>query len=132
MTNTATAIHSFFSGFGLNAFPEYYVPDYYPNSNGELEPVNPPYITYQLIEPAWDDGGTFYARIWYKSTTYTEINAKVDEIKAAVDEGISIPIESGGAVYLSRGTPFVQYMPMEGDDTLKVAYLNFNIQAITR
>ena len=121
MTNTAIALYRFFSSFGLPAFPEYSVPD-----EAQL-----PYITYQLIEPDWDDGGTFYARVWYRTTTYTAINAKLDQIKAAVGEAVSLPFDSCGAVYLMKGTPFIQYMPMEGDDTLKVAYLNFNIQAIT-
>jgi hypothetical protein len=120
MTNTAKALYQFFSGFGLPAYVEYSIPDDAPL----------PYISYQLIEPDWDDGGTFYARVWYRSTSYTAINAKVDEIRAAIGECVSIPT-SGGAVYLTKGTPFVQYMPMEGDDTLKVAYINFNIHAIT-
>jgi len=120
MTNTAIALYNFFSGFGLSAYVEDSVPD-----EAAL-----PYITYQLIEPDWDDGGAFYARVWYRSTSYAAINAKVDEIRAAIGEGISLPTP-GGAVYLSKGTPFVQYMPMEGDNTLKVAYLNINIQAPT-
>ena len=120
MTNTAIALYQFFSGFGLPAYVEFSPPD-----DAQL-----PYITYQLVEPDWDDAATFFARVWYKSTSYIQINAKVDEIRAAIGEGISIPTE-GGAVYLSRGTPFVQYMPMEGDDTLKVAYINLNLQAIT-
>ena len=120
MTNTAKALYQFFSGFGLQAYGEYNVPD-----DAEL-----PYISYQLIEPDWDDSGTFYARVWYRSTSYTEINAKVDEIKAAVGEGVSIRTP-GGAVYLTKGTPFIQFQPLEGDDSLRVAYLNFNIHAIT-
>ena len=120
MTNTAKALYQFFSGFGLPAYVEYSIPDDAPL----------PYISYQLIEPDWDDGGTIYARVWYRSTSYTAINAKVDQIKAAIGEGKSIPTD-GGAVYLNKGTPFVQYMPMEGDDTLKVAYLNFIIHAIS-
>ena len=54
MTNTAKALYQFFSGFGIPAYVEYAPPD-----NAQL-----PYITYQLIEPDWDDGGTFYARVW--------------------------------------------------------------------
>ena len=50
--------------------------------------------------------------------------------KSSFPPAQSIPT-SGGAVYLSKGTPFVQYMPMEGDDTLKVAYINFNLHALT-
>ena len=120
MTNTAIALYQFFSGFGIPAYVEYNPPD-----DAEL-----PYITYQLIEPDWDDGGTFYARVWYRSMSLVAINAKLDEIKNAVGEGVSIRTP-GGAVYLTKGTPFIQHMPMEGDDTLRVAYLNFNIHALT-
>jgi len=120
MTNTAKALYQFFSGFGLDAYGEYNIPDDAPL----------PYISYQLIEPDWDDSGTFYARVWYRSTSYVDINAKLSEIKAAVGEGVSVRTP-GGAVYLSKGTPFIQFQPLEGDDSLRVAYLNFNIHAIT-
>ena len=120
MTNTAKALYGFFNSFGLDAYVEYNVPD-----DAQL-----PYITYQVIEPDWRDGGTIYARVWYRSTSFAAINAKVDEIRAEVGEGINL-LTASGAVYLTRGTPFAQNMPMEGDDTLKVVYLLFNIQAIT-
>lgn len=120
MTNTAKALYNFFSGFQLPAYVEYDPP-----SDAEL-----PYITYQLIEPNWPDSSTLYARLWYRTTSYAAINAKVDEISRAVGEGLSIPT-TNGAVYLSRGTPWAQNMPMEGDDTLKVIYLLFNISAPT-
>ena len=68
--------------------------------------------------------------MWYRSTSFLAINSKVDQIKAAVGEGVSLRTE-GGAVYLTRGEPFAQYMPMEGDETLKAIYLLFNIQAPT-
>lgn len=121
MTNTAKALYQFFSGFGIPAYVEYA-----PSDDAVL-----PYITYQLIEPAWNEVGTIYARVWYRSTSYTAINAKVDEIRAAVGDGISLPTRNG-AVYLTPGNPFSQNMPMDGDDTLKVVYLLFNIQAPTR
>lgn len=120
MTNTAKALYKFFNSFDLDAYVEYNIPD-----DAEL-----PYITYQLIEPAWNDVGTIYARVWYRSTSYAAISAKVDEIKAAVGDGISLPTD-GGAVYLTPGTPYAQNMPMEGDPTLKVVYLLFNIQTPT-
>lgn len=120
MTNVAIALYQFFSGFGLSAFVENNVPD----------EATLPYITYQLVAPDWRDSSTMYARIWYRSTSFAAINAKVDEISAAIGEGVSIPT-NGGAVYLGKGSPFAQYMPMEGDNTLKVVYLNLIINAIT-
>ena len=120
MTNIAIALYNFFSGFGLPAYVEYAPPD-----DAEL-----PYITYQLTDPDWRDNATFYARVWYRSTSYAQINAKVDEIAAAIGEGLRIPTP-GGTIWLNRGTPWAQNMRMEGDDTLKVAYLNFILNAFT-
>lgn len=130
MTNTAKALYEFFSSFGIPAFTEYDVPDEFPDENGVMQPVNPPYITYEVAEPDWPDEADIYARVWYRSTSYTEINAKVDEISAAIGGGVSIPT-ADGAVYLLKGAPFAQNMPMEGDDTLKVVYLNMTIIAPT-
>lgn len=120
MTNTAAALYSFFSGFGLKAYTEYNVPD-----NATL-----PYITYQDIQPDWRGQSTLYARLWYRSNSLREISAKADEIAAAVGEAVSLPTP-GGFVMLSKDSPFAQLMPMEGDDTLRVIYLLFTIQAYT-
>lgn len=120
MTNVAAALHAFFGGFGIPDYVEDTVPD----------DATYPYITHQVVQPDWRDAGTLYARVWYRSLSIGGLCAKVDEIAAAVGEGVSIPTD-GGAVYLNKGYPFVQYMPMAGDDMLKVAYLNFIINAIT-
>lgn len=120
MTNTAKALYGFFSGFGLPAYVEYSPPD-----DAVL-----PYITYQLAQPEWHDPTSIYARVWYRSTSYVDISAKVDEIAAAIGEGVSIPTR-GGYIVLEKGNPFAQYMPMEGDDTLKVMYLNLILFAHT-
>lgn len=120
MTKTAQALYTFFSGFGIPAYAEYAVPD-----EADL-----PYITYQVTEPDWRDEATFAARVWYRDTSFAALNATVDSIRAAVGEGVRLQTD-GGALYLFKGTPFVQIMPMEGDDTLRVAYVNFGIHAIT-
>ena len=121
MTNTAKALYSFFSGFGIPAYVEYNPPD-----DAQL-----PYITYQLIEPDWRDTANMYARVWYRSTSWVDINAKVDEIKRAIGYGKTLPTEDGGVLLLNCGSPFAQEQPMEGDDTLKVIYLNITLNAFT-
>lgn len=121
MTDTARALYTYFSGFGLPAYAEYTVPD-----EAQL-----PYLTYQLAQPDWRGQVSLYARLWYRSTSLVEINAKADEIQRAIGECVNIPTATG-ALYLYPGAPFAQYMPMEGDDTLKVIYLNFTLTAHTR
>ena len=120
MTNTARALYQFFSSFGLPAYVEYVVPD-----EAEL-----PYITYQLVEPDWRDSATLYARVWYRSPTWAGIAAKVDQIAEAVGNGVTIPTPTG-VLMLNKGSPFAQEQPMEGDDTLKVVYLNMTLHAFT-
>ena len=118
MTDVARALYQFFSGFDIPAYTEYNVPD----------EATLPYITYQLVQPEWIDSGTLYARVWYRSTSLAGISAKVNQISEAVGRGVTIPFENG-CVMLNKGTPWAQEMPMEGDTTLKVVYLNFVINA---
>lgn len=121
MTQTATALYTFFSAFDIPAFVESTEPDGTPA----------PYITYELLNPDWrSNGAPIHARVWYRSTSFVEIAHKVDEIAAAIGEGISIKTNSG-AVYLWRDENWAQFQPFEGDPTLKCAYLSLIIQANT-
>lgn len=124
MTNTAKALYGFFSSFGLPAYVIGSVPDETPDG----QPVEPPYITYQLREPNWRTPGQLYAELWYRSTSIVPINAKTDEIRAAIGEGLSLPTD-GGAVYLYDFNAEPMYM--EGDDTLKRMYMTMTIEATT-
>ena len=120
MTQTAQALYTFFSAFDIPAYVEYTEPD----------GAQPPYITYQLAEPDWRDNMSIQARVWYRDTSFTAIAAKVDEIRAALGNGISINTDSG-AVYLWADGNFAQFQPMEGDPTLKCAYLSLIMQCNT-
>jgi len=124
MTNTAKALYTFFSGFGIPAYIVGAVPDETPDG----KPVTPPYLTYQAREPDWRTQSQIYAELWYRSTSMVPINMKTDEIRAAIGEGVSIPTE-GGAVYLSDFTAEPMYM--EGDDTLKRMYMTMTLEATT-
>lgn len=120
ISNIVTALYTFFSGFGLDAYPEDTVPDY----------AVLPYITYQVAIPEWEDPVTLYARVWYRSASFAGISAKVGEIDEAIGPGAVIPF-TDGAIWLYRGTPFAQFMPMAGDPNLKCMYLNMSVQAVT-
>lgn len=120
MTQTAQALYAFFSSFNIPAYVEYTEPDNAPA----------PYITYELAEPDWRGRASIHARVWYRDTSFVAIAQKVDAISAAIGEGISISTDSG-AVYLWRDDNWAQFQPMEGDPTLKCAYLSLIIQAHT-
>lgn len=120
MTNVAAALHTFFGSFGIPDYLEGAVPD----------DATFPYITHQIVRPEWRGSAPFYARVWYRSLSVSGLCAKVDEIAAAIGEGVSIPTNSG-AVYITKDAVFDQYMPFEGDDMLKTAYLSMIIQTPT-
>lgn len=126
MTQTIDALGRFFGGFGLPVYPE----DSVPEVDAAGNKVKPPYITVQIVEPAWRDSTPFYARVWYRSENSRGIAKKVDEIKAAIGEGVSVETDSG-SIWIFQGAPFAQFQPMAGDTTLKCAYLNMIMHALT-
>ena len=117
MRDTAAALYSFFSSFNLPAYVENTVPE-----NAAL-----PYITYELREPEAGENSSLTARVWYMSNSFSEIVDKVDEIKAAIGGGKSIPV-TGGAVWIWQDTNFCQFQPSD-EPKMKIAYLMLIIGA---
>ena len=121
MTETAKALYTFFSGFGIPAYVSDNIPD-----NATM-----PYITYDLIEPIPYTRGTFNASVWYRDTSYENITAKVDEIKSAIDTGVSLKAGNGAVhIFRERSGAFCQ-MRNDPDRETKRAYLSMIIIANT-
>lgn len=115
MIETAKALQKFWSSFGLDAYVEGSIPD----------GAQMPYITYRLVKPDWRSPVQEYARLWYHSTSYADVLAKVDEIRHAIGEGYSVPIENGVLV-LYRDDVFAQTMTDEEPD-VKYVYLTLQM-----
>lgn len=118
MKATATALHTFFSSFGVRAWPEGCVP-----YEAKL-----PYITYTLAQSEWDVPVTLQARVWTRSSSFEEVNRITGEILRAVGGGVLIPA-GGGSVCIRPGSPLAQQMPMPGEPEMKVMYLNFQLNS---
>ena len=117
----AAAIYQFWNSFGLTAYEENSVPD----------DATFPYITYQLVTDSFDREIPLTASLWYRSESWTEINAKTDEISQKISRGGKIISCDGGAIWLKRGQPFAQNMGDESDDLIKRKYLNVTAEFIT-
>ena len=117
----AAAIYQFWSGFGLTAYEENTVPD----------DADFPYITYQLVTDSFGREIPLTASIWYRSESWTAINAKTEEISQKISRGGKIISCDGGAIWLKRGQPFAQNMGDESDDLIKRKYLNVTAEFIT-
>ena len=117
----AAAIYQFWSSFGLTAYEENTVP-----TDAAF-----PYITYQLVTDSFDREIPLTASIWYRSESWSGINAKADEISQKISRGGKIIPCDDGAIWLKRGQPFAQSMGDESDDLIKRKYLNIAAEFIT-
>ena len=117
----AAAIYQFWSGFGLTAYEENTVPT----------DATFPYITYQLATDSFDREIPLSASLWYRSESWTAINAKTEEISKKISRGGKIIACDGGAIWLKRGQPFAQNMRDESDDLIKRKYLNITAEFMT-
>ena len=117
----ATAIYQFWSGFGLTSYEENTVPD----------DAAFPYITYQLVTDSFDREVPVTASLWYRSESWTGINAKTEEISQKISRGGKVIPCDGGAIWLKRGQPFAQSMGDESDNLIKRKYLNITAEFMT-
>ena len=137
MTEFARALYAFWNGFGLPAYPEGNVPcegsvpcgGSVPETDAQGRAVCPPYITYTLEKPDWGATAPHQARIWMSGEGYEAIDAKLDEIAAAIPAGCGALIRAGeGLLWLRRADAWVQMLDT-GDRHLKAAQLSMEIRA---
>lgn len=122
--NRYAALHSFYSSFGLMAYEENTVP------SGDNAPKFP-YITYNVATDSFGTDVPLSLSLWYRGTSLKDINAKADEISAAIgSSGKYIPCDDGG-IWLRRGSPFAQNMGDPDDELIKRKYINLVAEYIT-
>ena len=117
----AAAIYQFWNSFGLTAYEENTVP-----TDAAF-----PYITYQLVTDSFDREIQLAVSIWYRSESWTGVNAKTEEIIQTISRGGKIISCDSGAIWLKRGQPFAQNMGDESDNLIKRKYLNITAEFIT-
>ena len=117
----AAAMYQFWNSFGLTAYEE----------NTVSDDAVFPYITYQLVTDSFDREIPLTASLWYRSESWTAINAKTEEISQKISRGGKIIACDGGAIWLKRGQPFAQSMGDESDNLIKRKYLNITAEFMT-
>ena len=121
MTKEA-ALKSFFSGFGISAYPSTAVPD----------DVIFPYLTYEVITSAFDGepvGVT--VNLWYFTTQEGPPNAKARELSAAISLGGKVLPCDGGYIWRKRGAPWCQSLTDETSKNIKRRYINVTAEYLT-
>ena len=114
MLNTAKTLKTFFSSFDLPAYTVNNVPE-----NTQL-----PYITYQLVEPEWDQQANLYCQVWWRKNDLAAMLGKADAILAAIGTMKKFK-QDGGYVVLYPATPLIQTLTDEDTDR---AYINLIIR----
>lgn len=114
------AIHSFWSGFGLEAYDENSVPD----------DATLPYISYSVSTDSIGNMITIYGSLWYRSESWEEISKKTDQISEYIDNMNPLSID-GGYAWIVKGSPFSQRMSDPSDDTIRRMYINLMAEFLT-
>lgn len=114
------AIHSFWSRFGILAYDESSVPD----------DAQFPYLTYSVMIDSLDYPVTLTADLYYRSTSWTEISQKTEQIDGALINGEVIKLDTG-YLWIVKGHPFAQRVTEE-DDTIKHIYIVLSAEFLTQ
>lgn len=113
------ALQSFWSQFGIPAYDEGTVPD-----NAAL-----PYITYSVGVDDFQYSVSLTASIWYRSTSWSGITAKLNEVSNVITSGGCMIPYDGGAIWLRKGSPYAQRVSDE-DNSIRRILLNYEAEYI--
>lgn len=118
----AAAWYQFWSQFGVPTFDENSVPD------GEDAPGFPR-LTYEFGTDAFSDYGVaLTVSLWYRDSSWVDINAKAEEISAVIGRGGVVHPCDGGNFWITRGSPWALRMGDENDDLIKRIVFNVTVR----
>ena len=126
MTKEA-ALYKFFSSFGIPAYEENTVP----TDKDEPELPKFPYLTYSVVTGSLGEECALTVNLWYRSSSWTAINAKAEEIGYTIGRGGKVVRCDGGAIWIKRGIPFAQSMGDPEDNLIKRKYMNITAEYLT-
>jgi hypothetical protein len=117
------ALDEFWNSFEWKAYDEGTVPD-----DAEM-----PRITYNVVLDSLGNSVMMNASLWDRSTSWTQITQKADEISQAIETMYPPAIAlDDGRMYITKGSPFAQRMQEPSDDMIRRIYLNIDVEYFTR
>ena len=114
------AYHAFLASFGWATYDENTVPE-----NAAL-----PRLTYSFASDEFGYPVALSISVWDRSTSWTTVTNKADEIYNAIGLGGKIIPFDVGYIWIKRGRPFSQRMADE-NDTIRRIYLNIEAEYFT-
>lgn len=114
-----SALHKFWSGFGIKAYPTTAVPD---------DAVFP-WLTYEVQTGFFGDGDlNVSVSLWFYTESEKIPNDKVREIGEVIGRGgVQIPYDEG-VIWIKRGSPWCNNLVDETDRSIKRRELNVSLE----
>ena len=124
----AQALHTFWSSFDIPAIDEQSAYD-----EGVLEQLNItyPYITYEAATDSFDNTIMLSADIWYNDTSWSDISYKALAIESEIGMGGKLIPYDGGAIWITRSTPFAQRMASDTTNDIRRIHININAEFLS-
>lgn len=116
--NKAQALFSFWSGFGIPAYEAGSVPD----------GATLPYITYETRTDNFGTPVAMTTSVWYRSSSWAEITEKETEIADFITRGGRMIAYDGGAMWITKASPWAQRLPEDADEMIRRIVLNVQIE----
>lgn len=116
--NKVQTLHAFWSGFGLKAYDENSVPDN----------VQFPYITYEVATDEFGRDVALSASLWYRSSSWSDITAKEQEISDFITRGGRMIAFQGGAMWIQKSSPWSQRLEEPEDEKIRRIVLNISVE----
>lgn len=116
--NKIQTLDRFWNGFGLKAYDENSVPDKTPF----------PYITYEVSTDTFGNMVAQTASLWYRSSSWSEITEKEQQISKFITRGGKILEYDDGALWIQRASPWAQRMNDPSDDMIRRIVLNTTVE----
>ena len=111
MKDEYQAQYQFWSGFGIPAYEENAVPD--------ADDISFPYLTYQAINNQWDESSQIFVNIWTRSTSWEQADTLALAVKSRMENGGATAGFTGGMIWFTPGTSFIQNMGDPEDNMIR-------------
>lgn len=115
------ALHEFFSGFGMAAYPSSSVPD----------DVVFPYLTYDAVFDSFGSPVSPLVNLWFYTTSEAIPNAKAQKIAEAIGRGGVTLRCDGGWIWIKRGSPWCQSVRDDTAPNIKRRIINIEVEYLT-
>lgn len=116
--NNIQALNAFWNGFGLKAYDENSVPD-----TAQL-----PYITYETTDDSFGNSLALSASLWYRSSSWSDITEKEQEISDFITRGGRMIAYDDGAMWMQKASPWAQRLEEPSDDMIRRIVLNITVE----